>query len=130
MEVQKKKNARIFEFKIMNFKGIEVVEYSFEDGKPCVLYGNNGGGKSSVIEGIYMTFMGKKVPFKVDNPAGPYSTGAIKKAMVKIGIEAEPGVIEFGEKFFIHFGITEAGTVSLKITDDKDETIHTTPPRD
>ena len=130
MEVQKKKNARIFEFKIKNFKGIEVVEHSFKDGKPCVLYGNNGSGKSSIIEGIYMAFMGKKVPFKFDNAAGPYSTGAVKKAFVKIGIKADPGVIEFGEKFFIHFGITEAGTVSLKITDDKDETIHTTPPRD
>ena len=130
MEVKKKKNARIFEFKIKNFKGIEVVEHSFKDGKPCVLYGNNGSGKSSIIEGIYMAFMGKKVPFKFDNAAGPYSHGAVKKAFVKIGIEADPGVIEFGEKFFIHFGITEAGTVSLKVTDDKDETIHTTPPRD
>lgn len=130
MEVKKKKNARIFEFKIKNFKGIEVVEHSFKDGKPCVLYGNNGSGKSSIIEGIYMAFMGKKVPFKFDNAAGPYSVGAVKKAFVKIGIKADPGVIEFGEKFFIHFGITEAGTVSLKITDDKDETIHTTPPRD
>lgn len=130
MEVVKKKNARIFEFKIKNFKGIEVFEHSFEDGKPCVLYGNNGSGKSSIIEGIYMAFMGKKVPFKFDNAAGPYSMGSVKKAMVKIGIEADPGVIEFGEKFFIHFGITEAGTVSLKITDDKDETINTTPPRD
>lgn len=130
MEVQKKKNARIFEFKIKNFKGIEVVEHSFKDGKPCVLYGNNGSGKSSIIEGIYMAFMGKKVPFKFDNVAGPYSHGAVKKAFVKIGIEADPGVIEFGEKFFIHFGITAAGSVSLKITDDKDETIHTTPPRD
>ena len=130
MEVIKKKNARIFEFKIKNFKGIEVFEHSFEDGNPCVLYGNNGSGKSSIIEGIYMAFMGKKVPFKFDNAVGPYSIGAVKKALVKIGIEADPGVIEFGEKFFINFGITAAGTVSLKITDDKDETIHTTPPRD
>jgi DNA repair exonuclease SbcCD ATPase subunit len=130
MITQEKKRAKIYEFRVSNIRGIEVFEYKFVDGKPCVLYGKNGSAKSSIIDGVYLALGGKKaLPNKVDNLVGPYSIGAVKKGSVDLKIKAEPGATELGELLWIHFGITEAGTVSLKITDEKTGKVHTTEPR-
>jgi hypothetical protein len=127
MYVQNKKNARIFEFLIQNFKGVEVFEHNFNDDGRLVLFGKNGEGKSSIIEGIYLALNGfKGLPFKIDNPVGPYG----KKAVVDMRVKADPEATELGEDLFIHFGISGAGNVSLTITDEKTGTKHTTEPRE
>ena len=122
MQIQNKQNARVFMFRVKNFQGVEVVEYEFKDGEPCILYGKNGAGKSGNIHGIYMAFKGKGgVPVKIDHPVGPYSTSVIKKATVDIGIESDHEILELGgkslKKLYVHFSITEKGSISLKVTD-------------
>lgn len=134
MIVQNKKNARIFEIKINNIMGADTIEVTMPYGGHSTLYGKNGAGKSSVIYGLRMALEGKKIPYKIDNPVGPYSTGKIKKGTVDVGIEGDPGVLELNgdtlEKFYIHFSITKAGTVGLKVTDEITGKIHTSPPRE
>ncbi|MBU2644842.1 hypothetical protein KKI24_09060 [bacterium] len=126
MFVQNKPNAKIFELRVHNIKGIEVFEHKFVNGQPCVVYGKNGSGKSSIIDGFYLALKGKSgLPNKIDQPVGPYD----KKGTVEMRIKAEPGATELGEDLFLQFGISEAGNVSLKITDEKTGTIHKTSPR-
>jgi len=132
MEVIKKKSAKLFEFKVNNIGGAEVIEHKFENGSwVAILYGKNGAGKSSAITGIYLALKGKKgVPGKTDNFVGPYNTKGKNKGVVDLRIKAEPGVTELGEDLFIHFTIQENGNTSLRITDEKTGTIHTTAPLD
>ncbi|UCE66674.1 MAG: AAA family ATPase, partial [Candidatus Zixiibacteriota bacterium] len=134
MLVQNKPNARIFEFIIKNFQGVEVLEYEFDDYKPCILYGENGSGKSDTINALYMALKGRKqsdLPTKIDNPVGPFSTDKIKKATVDIGIEGDQEVLELEgdslSKLYVHFSVTEKGTVSLTVTDDNTGKNYTTP---
>ena len=137
MQVQNKKRARVFKLIAKNFMGAEIIEIDFETGKPCILYGKNGAGKSSGTKGFYMAMKGRKgLPFKIDNPVGPYSTKGIKKGEIDIGIESKTGeeILELDgvklKKLFVHFSITEKGSISLKVTDDITGTVHTSAPRD
>lgn len=132
MEVEKKPSATIWKFIVNNIKGIEALEYEFKDGNYIlVTYGKNGSGKSSVTNGLYLALGGKKAPpGKHDNFVGPYSTGAIKKGSVDVFIKAEPGATELGNELWVHFGITDKGTVSLKVTDTDSGKVHITSVRD
>lgn len=137
MMVQNKRSARVYELRIKNFMGAEVITINPETGKPVVLSGNNGQGKSSGIKGLYMALKGKKgLPYKFNNPVGPYSTNKVKKGEVSVGIESkgDQGVLELDgdnlKKFFVHFSITEKGTASLKVTDEETGKVHTSAPRD
>jgi DNA repair exonuclease SbcCD ATPase subunit len=133
--VQNKKNGHIFQMNVQNYQGAEVIELDMSDGKPKILYGSNGSGKSSTIKALYEALGGKTFrPEKIDNPVGPYSTNKIKKALVKIGIEGEPGILEFNghslEKFYVNFSITQKGNVSLSVTDDKEGSDPISAPRE
>ena len=137
MQVQNKKNARIFSLIIHNYQGAEVVELDMSDGIPKVIFGKNGEGKSSIIKFIYEALGGKLMrPEKIDNPVGPYSdpTKKIKKSYGRIGIEGDPGVIELKgkslERFYVNFSLTESGSVGLSITDDKEGAKPVTAPRE
>ncbi|MCP4756729.1 MAG: hypothetical protein GY866_38185, partial [Proteobacteria bacterium] len=124
MFAQNKKSARIYEFRVRNFKGVDVFEYKFENGK-LVVFGKNGSAKSSILEGLLATLQGSKMLKQIDDPVGPYGN----KATVELWLRAEPGATELGERLFIQFGITEGGTVNLSITDEETGTVHTTSPR-
>lgn len=132
MEVEKKPSATLWKFIVNNIQGIEVLEYEFKNGVwVLVTYGKNGSGKSSTTTGIYLALGGKKAPpGRNDNFVGPYSTKAVKKGTVDLFIDAEPGATELGEKLWVRFGITEKGTVSLKVTDTESGEVHTTSVRD
>lgn len=132
MEIVKKKSAKLFEFRVNNIGGAEVIEHKFKNGSwVAVLYGKNGAGKSSAITGIYLALKGKGgVPGKIDNFVGPYKKGGVNKGVVDLKIKAEPGATELGEDLWIHFTISEAGNTSLRITDEKTGTIHRTAPLD
>ncbi len=135
MQTQNKKNGHIFQLNVYNYQGAEVVELDMSDGEPKILCGPNGQGKSSTIKAVYEALGGKMMrPEKIDNPVGPYSTKAIKKALVEIGIEGEPGILELNghslERFFVKFSITEKGSVNLSIVDDITGTVHKSAPRE
>jgi hypothetical protein len=137
MQVQNKKSASIFYWKVKNFGGVEIVEHEFKDGKPCIIYGKNGAAKSGNIKGIYRALKGKAgYPGKIDNPVGPYSISKIKKAEITIGVESKGDyeILEVNgtklKRFFIHFSETEKGNVSLKVTDDIAGSKAITAPRD
>lgn len=135
MQIQNKPNASIFYWRVKNYQGVEVVEYEFKDGKPCILYGNNGAGKSGNIKGIYMALKGRKgYPFKSDNIVGPYSIKKIKKTEVVLGVNSAEEILEVNgtklKRFYIHFSETENGSTSLKVTDDLEGKKALTAPRE
>jgi len=134
MQTQNKLNATIFEMVIHNLKGIEVFAYKFEKGKPLTVYGENGAGKTAVILAIYAALDKKKIPIKYNNLVGPYSTEAIKKAKVQLGIECDKGVIELNgktiDKFYVNFSETEKGTVNMTLTDAITGEVDKTPSRE
>lgn len=127
MQSQNKLNGHIFQLDVYNYQGAEVVELDMSDGLPKILCGPNGQGKSSTIKALYEALGGKlMLPEKVDNSVGPYGdpSKVVKKALVKIGIEGDPGILELKghslEKFYVNFSVTEKGSVNLSVTDAKD----------
>ena len=135
MQSQNKLNGHIFQLDVYNYQGAEVVELDMSDGLPKILCGPNGQGKSSTIKALYEALGGKlMLPEKVDNSVGPYSTKGIKKALVKIGIEGDPGILELNgkslERFYVNFSVTEKGSVNLSVTDDNTGIVHKSTPRE
>jgi hypothetical protein len=125
VQVKNKLNAKLFQLDVHNYQGAEVVELDMSSGKPIILCGKNGEGKSSTIKFLHEALGGVSMrPEKVDNPVGPFSTGKVKKASGIIGVDGDKGILELNghslEKFYIHYSITEKGSVHLSITDAKD----------
>jgi len=96
----------ITELEVIGFKKIVAARIDIDSGKPLVLAGTNGAGKSSLIDSIFWALTGKGAD-------KPIHEGALK-AKVTLKLEGKD------RTFLVERQVTAKGGASLKVTDEND----------
>ncbi len=103
---------KIIGFNIVDFKGIELVNYDWKGDEGLVVVGDHGEGKSNVIEALDVLLTGAKALKKIDNPVHDGS----KKYKISADFKGDGlACFDVGNLFRITATQTTTGIQQLKI---------------